>query len=430
MTQTVFLAFVYAAEAMIAYIYLKRLFTAKFSASVTICGYFVLYAVLYGVSMVNSVALNVGGFFLGNLIWQFFFFQSSLLISFIHSGILTVLMTATEIIVNFLLQFFAKDYAAYTYNLTVFIALCVLSKILYFCAVQVCTHILRPRRNGGSDPKAFLLLACLPVVSSLVSVAVIYTGLTTKLETFTEILLAVSVVFLLAANILVLIVYDMIQNMHEENLAMQLAAVHDRADLEFYKMMQQSQADQRILIHDIKRHLSAISSLTEAGETDRVRQYIAEVEAHPGMQKMPRYCENNLLNVILARYSKVCAEENLAFSVDIRAKTLSTLNDFELTTIFDNLLANAAESAKASEKREIDVAVFARPEQNKDVISVVNSCDTPPKSDGNGVFRTNKSGEGHGYGLQSIQRVVHQKGGSFHAFYEDKKRKFYVIIEI
>ena len=45
--------------------------------------------------------------------------------------------------------------------------------------------------------------------------------------------MAVSVVFLLAANILVLIVYDMIQNMHEENLAMQLAAVHDRADLEF-----------------------------------------------------------------------------------------------------------------------------------------------------------------------------------------------------
>ena len=218
--------------------------------------------------------------------------------------------------------------------------------------------------------------------------------------------------------------------MHEENLAMQLAAVHDRADLEFYKMMQQSQANQRILIHDIKRHLSAISSLTEAGETDRVRQYIAEVEAQPGMQKMPRYCENNLLNVILARYSKVCAEGNIAFSVDIRAKTLSTLNDFELTTIFDNLLSNAAESAKASEKREIDVAVFARPEQNKDVISVVNSCDTPPKSDGNGVFRTNKSGEGHGYGLQSIQRVVHQKGGSFHAFYEDKKRRFYVIIEI
>lgn len=289
---------------------------------------------------------------------------------------------------------------------------------------------MRPRRNGGSDPKAFLFLACLPVVSSLVSVAVIYTGLTTKLETFTEILLAVSVVFLLAANILVLIVYDMIQNMHEENLAMQLAAVHDRADLEFYKMMQQSQADQRILIHDIKRHLSAISSLTEAGETDRVRQYIAEVEAQPGMQKMPRYCENNLLNVILARYSKVCAEESIAFSVDIRAKTLSTLNDFELTTIFDNLLSNAAESAKASEKREIDVAVFARPEQNKDVISVVNSCDTPPKGDGKGVFRTSKSGEGHGYGLQSIQRVVCQKGGSFHAFYEDEKRKFYVIIEI
>ena len=137
-----------------------------------------------------------------------------------------------------------------------------------------------------------------------------------------------------------------------------------------------------------------------------MRQYIAEVEAQPGMQKMPRYCENNLLNVILARYSKVCAEENIAFSVDIRAKTLSTLNDFELTTIFDNLLSNAAESAKASEKREIDVAVFARPEQNKDVISVVNSCDTPPKGDGKGVFRTSKSGEGHGYGLQSIQRVV------------------------
>lgn len=162
MTQTVFLAFVYAAEAMIAYIYLKRLFTAKFSAPVTICGYFVLYAVLYGVSMVNSVALNVGCFFLGNLIWQFFFFQSSLLISFIHSGILTVLMTATEIIVNFLLQFFAKDYAAYTYNLTVFIALCVLSKILYFCAVQVCTHMLRPRRNGGSDPKAFCFWRACP----------------------------------------------------------------------------------------------------------------------------------------------------------------------------------------------------------------------------------------------------------------------------
>lgn len=75
MTQTVFLAFVYAAEAMIAYIYLKRLFTAKFSTPVTICGYFVLYAVLYGVSMVNSVALNVGCFFLGQFDLAVFLFS-------------------------------------------------------------------------------------------------------------------------------------------------------------------------------------------------------------------------------------------------------------------------------------------------------------------------------------------------------------------
>ena len=72
MTQTVFLAFVYAAEAMIAYIYLKRLFTAKFSAPVTICGYFVLYAVLYGVSMVNSECRL---FFLGQFDLAVFLFS-------------------------------------------------------------------------------------------------------------------------------------------------------------------------------------------------------------------------------------------------------------------------------------------------------------------------------------------------------------------
>ena len=58
-------------------------------------------------------------------------------------------------------------------------------------------------------------------------------------------------------------------------MQLQLQKEHDSA--EYYKMLIAQNENQRILIHDMKKHLQSIALLNEDNENEKIRAYIDQL---------------------------------------------------------------------------------------------------------------------------------------------------------
>ena len=126
---------------------------------------------------------------------------------------------------------------------------------------------------------------------------------------------------------------------------MQLLLQKESDFTEYYKMLLSQNANQAILIHDIKKHLQSIASLNEQNAPDKVSAYIHQLLLSSDLKETARICDNELLNAIMARYKRQCNNMGIAFTADIRSGVLNYMSDSDLTSLFCNLLDNATEAA-------------------------------------------------------------------------------------
>ena len=347
----------------------------------------------------------------------------------LHAAFLTLTMSVSEILVNLFITYVTKDYTAYAYSFSAFMPLFVFSKLLYFFITVVAARLFKPHKGFSEEPSQIVLLCVMPLVSVIVIVTFIYIGTTGQLTSLTEIMVTVSVFSLLLVNIVVLFIYNRIQKLDEEHAAFQMSQIRDRADAEYYEMLQQQYDGQRILIHDIKRHFSIIDLMAEEGESQKIREYISELEDLPEFKRKARLCDDPILNLVLLRNSDYCSANSINFSCDVRADSISFMDATSITALFGNLLSNAIEAAEMSKGKMVELSVMKNLQQNSVLISLVNSCDVAPIKDANGNFETIKDkNKGHGYGTKSIARVVQKYNGKSDMRYDEDAKEFHSII--
>ena len=269
----------------------------------------------------------------------------------------------------------------------------------------------------------------MPLVSVAIIVTFTYIGITGQLTSLTEVLVSVSVVALLFVNIAVLFIYNRIQRIDSENAALQMSRLRDCADAEYYRMLQQQYEGQRILIHDIKKHLSVINSMAEDNNNEEITEYISELEDLPEFKRKARLCNEPILNMVLIRYSEYCSMHDINFSCDVRSDGVSFMDAISITALFGNLLSNAVEAAEKSSEKMIELSVTKNVERNNILISLINSCDIAPTKDAHGKLTTHKDrSKGHGYGTKSIDRVVAKFDGRLEMRYDETTHEFHSII--
>ena len=103
---------------------------------------------------------------------------------------------------------------------------------------------------------------------------------------------------------------------------------------------------QKVLIHDIKKHLNAIASLNEQHDSEKIAAYLTHVLGSSELKHSVRVCDNDLLNALLCRYQKICLTQNIALHIDIRSKCIDFVTYDDLSVLFGNLMDNAVESAE------------------------------------------------------------------------------------
>lgn len=262
----------------------------------------------------------------------------------------------------------------------------------------------------------------------VISIMIMYVGVTVPLTGCTEALMMVSAFLLLFVNIVVLAVNDQIQKIYDDRTALQLRLQKEEADVNYYHMLQVQYDNQRVLIHDIKDQFRVIEGLARENKNEELIDYLYRFEAKPELSNQIRLCDNSVLNAILVWYADQCRQNGIAYHFDVRADCVSFLDPNSITALFGNLLSNAFEAACLSAGRSIELSVAKNPVGGV-TLSIVNSCDSEPPKDRNGSLKTTKKDtEHHGLGLKSVNKVIQQYGGFSTLYYDAAEKTFHCII--
>lgn len=286
------------------------------------------------------------------------------------------------------------------------------------------------RLSRQNPEPAALLLTGFSLATLFLLLIMAYTAVIIDLPLNVGSLLLAGVLMLAFDNVLLYAGYRFSQQLNERELTRQLMLQRQQSETSYYKALEEQYDRQRVLIHDIRKHLAAMRDLADEGDPQAVAGYIRQLEDSPALQNRVRLCGNHTLDVVLARYGEICREKEIGFSVDVRSRSVDFLPPGDITALFGNLLENAVEAADGAANPYLELLMDLRP-GNSLLVSLTNTCRDIPKSDGKGGFLSRKSRpERCGIGLRSVRAIVDKYGGTLQQYYEEETRLFHTVILI
>ena len=423
--------FSFLVEAVILWQYSSSLFTAKCKMHIRLTLLCSLYTLLFAASLFQSVWLNIVLYFCANFIFFATQYKVKWQSALFHSTILMAVMGMCELIGYGVFSRFTPNFLQIgtLYSLILF---AVFNKFIFFTIIYVLSHLLKkhPKYNQQSD-KSVLLLMFIPITSVFVMVTFVFIGEAVSLSPALDWMVVLSAVLLLAANLLIFGINQHNQKKSMEFTQLQLLLQKESDSAEYYEMLRLQNENQRILIHDIKKHLQSIAMLNEQEENHKVSAYIQQLILSSDLKESSRLCDNDLLNSILCRYQRQCADSHIAFHTDIRKGTTDFIADNDITSLFCNLLDNAVEATQNVPDSFIEVNTSKRDKTPFTMITVINSCRTNPFSKQDGSLMTNKPDQlKHGFGLKSIRKTVKKYNGDIQMYFNDETMTFHTIIAL
>lgn len=420
----------FLAEALITCLYCDYLFRRKRAGWKLAASFALGYLALYAVSTLGSTTLNALAFFFLNFLLLRWNYPCGGKTALLHTAFLCFVMIGAELLVMLLLGLFGYAFSSFTQELSILILLTALSKTLYLVLSTLAARLFSPHGRQQDEPRLMALFCSLPLLSAACAIAIVYYGTTVGISGAVGVLTAAIVLILLGVNFLVLALYNALQQANEEYLNLQLSIQKEQADAAYYQALQKQYETQLILIHDIRNHLGAISTLAQQADVGKITDYISEMDSTLLSVSQAKLCSDSALNSLLLHWMEVCKQANLAFHCDVRDLDLSFLDAPSVTTLFGNLLSNAVEAAARSAEKELELSVSCNEQRSVMMISVINSCDAAPVSDGHGGFLTRKKDAAlHGVGLRSIGRVVRRYHGVSTMYYDAEKKQFHHILQ-
>lgn len=420
---------IYILESFILIQYCNNLFRTTLPGKVKYPVLFVCYSILFGISLYENFLINFFMFLFLNFICIFIIYDLKWLTAFFHSFLITIIMVLCELAFFSMMSHFAPDfYNNRTYFRNVII-LSVPSKLLYFLILQcISQYIKRKKTRELSSDINTLFLNVIPLISGFISLILATICMNIRLSLFLDIMITVSVLSLLAINIFLAWFHTFIQEKNQKFMEMQILLQKEYDTAKYFDALHKEDEKQKILIHDIRKHLRSIAELNEKNQPEKIAAYIDQIVQSSDLQDSVRVCDNNLLNMMIYRVKQQCRKNDISLFTDIRAGCVDFLSEYDITALFSNLLDNALEAAEDIPDSYIELSVT--PHNDKDfVITMVNSCKNDPfVGKDHRLISTKKNPWRHGYGMKSIRRVIAKYDGNYRLYYDPVNSTFHTVI--
>lgn len=423
--------FVYAIEAIILWLYCNRLFEAKrntfLSFLITIC----FFLLLIPVSFLGNAAINIFFSLIIYFICIVLNYNIKIYPAVFHALALTIIMALSEGLIAALPHISIYLYRENNIYNSSGLTFVILSKSVYLLVSQFVTRIFDKQiyyLKDDKPQKSILMLHLIPVISTVITLLLGSICINANISYSTNIIIFICLTLLLLINILTFYLQQDISKKNVEYARLQIELQKENDTVEYYRYIQENNEKQHILIHDIKNHLNTINNLNNGNHTEKISQYINNILGSEALKKSKRYCNIDILNIIISRYAEKCSNCNINFEADIRSNTLGYLPSEDYTSIFCNLLDNAIESALHCDEPYIDCNVSLIRGGNADLISIANSCDASPLGSDGRLHSGKHNNHLHGYGLKSVKRIADKYNGLLNYTYSDEKHEFRIVV--
>lgn len=421
--------FIFIFEQFISFLYFKSKYKIKRNTwSVLFC-YSLSFIFQYVINLINIPYLNLLSFLICNLVIVLFCFNSTFKQSIFNVVLLEGIMMTTEIVVMYLFSsILGIDLLECKNNDLIIFLETATTKTLYFIIAYIISKISNKNSNNSDEVnKHSILLFLMPVSSILVISSYVYLSFNYEINKITNILFTCSSLVMLISNIIIFVIHERIIDILIKNTKLELEKQKNDINIEYYSELEKQYELSNVLIHDIKKCLANIKTLSDHGDNKKIIEYIDSIYKGYEIKSLKQYSSNKLVNVIVSRYAQLCYDNNIEFFADIRNIDFSFIKDSELTALFDNLFENAFEAAQKSLEKFIKIEIDYKNE-NYIFVKISNSTSNKPYFQKGLPVTTKEDKKHHGIGIKSISRIVKKLKGNIEYNYIENKNIFVTSI--
>lgn len=180
----------------------------------------------------------------------------------------------------------------------------------------------------------------------------------------------------------------------------------------YYRALEEAQRQESKEIaeirHDIANHLSVMEEL-ERDESGR--EILRTIDKNRGV-----YTGIPVLDCLITEKEKICADKGIAFTKNLESIAGCSISEYDLVSLFANLLDNAIEAAEKTKQPMLSMQLEEKQGYLKAVITNSKPDESQPIET---AFKSTKSDKKkHGIGTQVIRRLVDKNDGRIQ--YTDK----------
>lgn len=200
---------------------------------------------------------------------------------------------------------------------------------------------------------------------------------------------------------------DTVSKTHELEEQISLIERESQLMLDHYQNLEESEKQTKFILHDIKNHLS---TLENSMDSQISREYFDNIKSEIKKLYSSQYTERKILNILLNEKVKQADKMNIVVKIHNTDPDLTFINDFDIVTIFSNLLDNAIEGVLELPDTERNIDIYIGKIKNFIVIRTSNPCLNKINKKDDRIISSKKDHKG--LGLMSIENTIQKYDGN------------------
>lgn len=220
---------------------------------------------------------------------------------------------------------------------------------------------------------------------------------------------------LLFINFLNFYIYNLEQESFKAQHKLKLIETSNYAYQNQIKIMNESQQKIRFLRHDFYRHINKLKNLSEENDVQSIKQYLNEMEDAVVVKEEYSKTGNDDVDSLLNYELSLAAEFGAEIIYDVNLPEKLNISSFDITIILGNLMDNAIEALRNSEKKLLKVNI----QFNKGIIRIDIENSYDPK------YKKKHDGREHGIGLLSVENTLQKYHGKLDSYPYPEESKYH-----
>ncbi len=177
--------------------------------------------------------------------------------------------------------------------------------------------------------------------------------------------------------------------------------------------------------HDIRHHITIMSSYLASKEYDKLEKYLNSYKKSLPDDSSISLCENQSINALLVYFAGLSKDADIDFKILAKIPAKIDIEENDVCVVLGNLLENALHAAYVYQGDDKEISVAIDYNGGCMLIAVDNTFNGKLKKTLDGGLLTTKK-DGTGVGLESVKNIAKNYSGIFS--YEVKGNKFCVSV--